>query len=70
MLLTFGVGISRLFYRYCFELLSDMPFLFGVMAFLVGFEAVFYRSDPVHPDRPAKVAWYDWCCLLAGSSSP
>jgi len=66
VLLTFGVGISRLFYRYCFELLSDMPFLLGVMAFLVGFEAVFYRSDPDHPERPAKVAWYDWCFLIGG----
>ena len=66
VLLTFGVGISRLFYRYCFELLSDMPFLLGVMAFLVGFEAVFYRSDPDNPDQPAKVAWYDWCFLIGG----
>jgi len=66
VLLTFGVGISRLFYRYCFELLSDMPFLLGVMAFLVGFEAVFYRSDPDNPDRPAKVAWHDWCFLVGG----
>jgi hypothetical protein len=66
VLVTFGVGISRLFYRYCFELLSDMPFLLGVMAFLVGFEAVFYRNDPDDPRRPARVAWYDWGLLVAG----
>ncbi|MDB5295272.1 MAG: hypothetical protein JWO31_1255, partial [Phycisphaerales bacterium] len=43
VLLTFGVAISGTFYRYAFELLSDLPFLVGVLAFLVGYEAVFYR---------------------------
>jgi hypothetical protein len=35
--------MSRVFYRYNFELLSDLPFLLGVMSFLVGYEAVFNR---------------------------
>lgn len=69
VLLTFGLGISRLFYRYCFELLSDMPFLLGVMAFLAGFEAIFHgRRDPDPSDdretHPAR--WVDWLFLVAG----
>lgn len=66
VLITFGLGISRLFYRYCFELLSDMPFLLGVMAFLVGFEAVFHRRRADDPTRPAPVPWYDWLLLVGG----
>ena len=47
VLMTVALGLSRTFYRYCFELLSDVPFLMGVMAFLVGYEAVFCRRyDP------------------------
>lgn len=68
VLLTFGLGISRLFYRYCFELLSDMPFLLGVMAFLVGFEAIFYRRSRDHDEdqRPARARWFDWLLLVSG----
>ena len=60
VLITFGVGISRLFYRYNFELLSDMPFLFGVMAFLAGYEAIFHRRRDGR-----RVTWFD-CSLLSG----
>lgn len=69
VLMTFGLGISRLFYRYCFELLSDLPFLLGVMAVLVGYEAVFYRrgiaggqEDHIRP--PAR--WFVWVLLVGG----
>ena len=68
VLITFGVGISRLFYRYCFELLSDMPFLLGVMAFLVGFEAIFSsrRSDENDRRLGNGARWFDWALLAAG----
>ena len=67
VLITFGLGISRLFYRYCFELLSDMPFLLGVMAFLVGYEAIFHHNR-TGPDRRrrGKVAWFDYVLFSAG----
>ena len=61
VIITFGLGLTRLFYRYCFELLSDLPFLMGVMAFLAGYEAVFSRS---HQSRRPR--WYDWALLLGG----
>lgn len=48
VLITLMVGLSRTFYRYNFELLSDLPFLMFVMAFLVGYEAIVHRkaADP------------------------
>ena len=81
VLMTLALALSRTFYRYSFELLSDMPFLMGVMAFLVGYEAVFYRrydrdvrgkkdADPTMPEPPAAARamprWYDALLLLGG----
>lgn len=67
VLMTFGLGISRLFYRYCFELLSDMPFLLGVMAFLAGFEAVFHhRPHQGGEDQTDRTRWFDWVLLVGG----
>ena len=69
VLMAFGLGISRLFYRYCFELLSDMPFLLGVMAFLAGYEAVFYRREASGNEecRPGpRARWFDWLLLIGG----
>ncbi|HXE51903.1 MAG TPA: hypothetical protein VN541_02765 [Tepidisphaeraceae bacterium] len=69
VLMTFGVGISRLFYRYSFELLSDMPFLLGVMAFLVGYEAIFHRrraGQRLEGEPVGSAAWYDWVLLFGG----
>jgi hypothetical protein len=69
VLITFGLGISRLFYRYCFELLSDMPFLLGVMAFLAGFEAIFHRQHRRGDSQGAAVRparWFDWALLIGG----
>lgn len=63
VMVTLGLGMTRLFYRYTFELLSDMPFLVGVMAFLVGFESILFarRRDPSHRPR-----WFDWVFLIGG----
>lgn len=69
VLITFGLGISRLFYRYCFELLSDMPFLLGVMAFLVGYEAVSYRrrTGARLDEAPCATArWFDYALMAIG----
>ena len=77
VLMTAAVGLSRTFYRYSFELLSDMPFLMGVMAFLVGYEAIFYRrydadvraggdASADDPHRRGRPRWYDAVLLVAG----
>jgi len=81
VILTVGLGLTRLFYRYGFELLTDMPFLVGVMAFLCGWEAVVYgrqsklneiSSSEAHEDADGgarggrKARWYDWGLLVGG----
>ncbi|HET6249257.1 MAG TPA: hypothetical protein VFE47_16295 [Tepidisphaeraceae bacterium] len=73
VVMTVGLGMTRLFYRYCFEILTDLPFLLGVMAFLAGYEAIFYRR-PVRGNEgeaetetgPSRAHWYDWALLIGG----
>lgn len=66
--MTLGLAISRMFYRYCFELRSDVPFLLGVMAFLAGFEAIAYpRSTSELPDaKPRRAQPFDWLLMVGG----
>jgi hypothetical protein len=70
VLVTFGVGISRLFYSYSFELRTDLPFLMGVMAFFVGYEAIFSRARGTTDQRgappAARARWYDWVLFVGG----
>ena len=65
VMMTVGLGISYTFYRYCFELRSDMPFMLGVMAVLAGWEGV------IAPPRGAgtrerKRSIADFVLLLGG----
>lgn len=66
LLITVGVAISRVYYRYTFELLSDLPFLFGVMAFFVGYEAIFHRRIEPGSRWYRSIRWYDALLLLGG----
>jgi hypothetical protein len=79
VLMTLGVGLSRVFYRYTFELLTDLPFLLGVLAFFVGYEAIFYRrrrADATPPPDDAgigagerfdiRAVWFDGVLMLVG----
>ncbi len=73
VMMTVGLGMTRLFYRYCFELMSDLPFFVGVMAFLAGYEALLGRTAAQEAESDsATVAgtragqWYDWVLLLGG----
>jgi hypothetical protein len=60
VLVTLGVGLSHEFFQYSFEILTEMPFLLGVMAVLTGHEAVF------GPNAPKRARWWDWALLAAG----
>lgn len=70
VLITLLVGISQTFYRYNFELLTDLPFMLGVMAFLVGYEGVLHKhtlNDPTPTAYPrGKPHPLDWVLLLLG----
>jgi hypothetical protein len=70
VVVTLLVGVSRTFYLYNFELLSDLPFMLAVMAFLVGYEGVVHRhaeDDPTPtPYERGRPHPLDWALLLGG----
>jgi hypothetical protein len=49
VLMTLLVGVSRTFFQYGYELLSDLPFLLTVLAFLCGYEAILHRCRANEP---------------------
>jgi len=59
IVVTFGLAVTHEFFRYCCEILTDIPFLLGVTAFLAGHEAVFHASA-------ARRRWWDWLLLGGG----
>jgi hypothetical protein len=73
---TVGLGLTKTFFCYGFELWSDMPFTVGVMAFLAGYEAVIRRAEARLPSvaaadeseraAPPGVHVYDWLLLAGG----
>jgi hypothetical protein len=62
VLVTFGLGFTHLFFRYTFEILTDMPFLAAVMAVLAAHEGIFNR----HPHKPRSSLFWQWLLLIAG----
>src|SRR2546423_6470870 len=65
VLMVIGLAATRLFYRYCFELLSDLPFLLGVIAFFAGYEGIFFRRGTAARVSTRSTA-LDWGLLFVG----
>jgi hypothetical protein len=42
------LGLSETFFRYGYHLFTDMPFLVGVLAFLVGYELILLKRHHLH----------------------
>ncbi len=63
VLMTLGLGISYTFYRYGFELRSDMPFMLGVMMVLAGYEGLIAPRREGNAARRRSV----WDGLLLGA---
>ncbi len=61
VLMTMGLGVSFTFYRYTFELRSDMPFMLGVMMVLAGYEGLVSS-----PREGASARRRGWDVVLLG----
>ena len=62
--MTALLAITETFYRYNYQVVTDTPFLVGVLSFLVGYEALIPRED----DTPARrrAPWWAWLALGFG----
>ncbi len=72
VVISIGVGLTKAFFCYGFELWSDMPFALGAICTLAGYEGLFGRrgvqSDAGHSNNP-RAAWkhgVDWFLLIGG----
>ncbi len=58
--ITCLVGINQSLYEFSLCILTDIPFLFGLLLFLVGYEGE-VRNRPL-----ARQRWLDWAAMLLG----
>jgi hypothetical protein len=65
VVISVGVGLTKAFFCYAFELWSDLPFAMGVLMFLAGYEAI-VPVRKADGRRPKSRRWYDWFLLVAG----
>ena len=62
IVITLGFGLTHEYFRYCYEILTDVPFVMGVMAVLAGHEAIFETRSA----KKSAAKWWDWALLLGG----
>ena len=71
VLLTTLLAVTETFYRYCFQIVTDMPFLVGLLAVLLGYERLLplQRDGETEPHEPARrrPAWWAWGLLFFGT---
>lgn len=69
VLLTALLAVTETFYRYCYQIVTDMPFFVGLVAALLAYERL---TQPVRdvsgdgPDRPGG-KWWDWVILAVAT---
>jgi hypothetical protein len=63
VVVAIGLGVTKTFYGFGFELWTDLPFTLGVITFLAGVEAI-WPTTPRGTPRLAR--WYDWVLLIGG----
>lgn len=69
VIITCGVGLTRTFYEFAFRLMTEMPFLMGVMAFFVGYESLYAarrRRDNPTAGRGIAGQIGNWLLMAAG----
>jgi hypothetical protein len=59
VVITVLTAIAHEYFRYCYEIMAEMPFLVGVMGVLAGYEGIFSSR--------AAARWWDWAIFSAGA---
>ena len=68
VVMTVLLAAAETFYRYCFQIVTDTPFLVGIMGFLLGYEALVRREDAEARERPRRWGpWGGWALIAAGT---
>jgi hypothetical protein len=62
VVLTVLLASAETFYRYCFQIVTDMPFLVGLFAVLLAYERLLGRHK-----RGDREPWWAWAFLFLGA---
>jgi hypothetical protein len=65
VLITALLAVCETFYRYCFQIVTDMPFLVGLFAVLLGYERLVGTTAAGSGRRMS--GWWAWCLLVVGT---
>ena len=60
VVMTVLLAVTETFYRYCFQIVTDPPFLVGMFSFLLGYEALVRKDEHDAPRRRGP----GWAWLL------
>ncbi len=58
VVVTLGTALTFTFYRYAYQIMTDMPFLLGVMAFFCGYEELL--------QSPPRTRTSSWLLMISG----
>lgn len=66
VVISVGVGLTKAFFCYGFELWSDMPFALGAVSALAGYEGLFGHNARNAQPQPIRKRWIDGFFLTGG----
>lgn len=64
VVLTVLLAITETFYRYCFQIVTDPPFLVGILSFLLAYEALVGGEKR---EGARAGAWWAWILIVVGT---
>jgi hypothetical protein len=59
VVITVLTALDHEYFRYCYEIMTEMPFMVGVMGVLAGYEGIFSARTTAR--------WWDWAIFTAGA---
>jgi hypothetical protein len=66
--MTILLAITETFYRYNFQIVTDTPFMVGILCFLLGYEALNPREEARATAAQTRWApWWGWVAIAAGT---
>jgi hypothetical protein len=71
VVMTVLLAIAETFYRYCYQIVTDTPFMVGILSFLVGYEALVGRPRDERENEEGaprrESSWWAWAAIVVGT---